>query len=145
MAQLIKQLLAQIIPHETDWKISLLKNWNIIIGDLSAHIFLEKIYQNEALVVGVYDSSWMQELYFLSPLLIKKINDFLGKNYIKTIRFKYIPVKKKIDSFNKSNNISKNVASVQLSVQEYKILDIIEDPHLKEAIKNFRLRCLRER
>ena len=144
MAQLIKQLLEQIIPRESEWKIYLLKHWDVIVGDLSAHMFLEKIYQDESLIVGVYDSSWMQELYFLSSILIQKINEQLGKPYIKTIRFKYIPQKRRLSIVNKSIT-AKNIAPMQLTMQEYKMLEIITDPHLKEALKNFRLRCLRER
>lgn len=144
MAQLIKQLIEQIIPTESQWKIYLLKHWSSIIGDLSTRIFLEKIYQDEILIIGVYDSSWMQELYFLSSILIKKINEQLGKPYIKSIRFRYSPMKKSV-VVNAPKSTAKNIAQVQLTMQEYKMLEIIEDPHLKEAITSFRLRCLRER
>ena len=56
---------------------------------------LEKIEGN-TLIIGVYQASWLQELYLLSTVLLKTINNNLKYPYIKKLRFKHAsPLKKK--------------------------------------------------
>ena len=40
------------------------------------------------LVVNVRESAWMQELYFLKPDIIKKLNRELGETIVKDIKFR---------------------------------------------------------
>ena len=89
MANHIKSFFTSIIPHFEPWKTNLLQNWNTIVGDLHEHVKLINI-QNNMLVLGVHDSAWLQEIYILSPVLIKTINNYLGNEYITNVRFKNI-------------------------------------------------------
>src|SRR5437899_3106385 len=92
----IKNFVKEIIDqnnNDKSWQIFLLNNWDSIIGKLSNRVKLEKIY-NDTLVLGVYDSGWMQELFLLSNAIIIQINSKLDKPRIKNLRFKKAEYKK---------------------------------------------------
>jgi len=44
--------------------------------------------ENGILQVRVADSTWMQELFFLKPEIIKKLNREIGENIVKDIQFR---------------------------------------------------------
>ena len=141
MASPLKNLLHTIINPEKSWKTSLLYNWHDIMGDLHTKVHIEKIY-DDTLVLGVFHSSWMQELHILSPLIIKTINEKLEHPYIKQIRFKQILIKKKIPKKTKVEMVYKK--DVSLNQREESTLTKVTDPALREALKAFRIRCYRE-
>ena len=100
---------------------------------------LQKI-NTTSVVLGVHDSSWIQELYLLSKLILKKINSHLDKPRIETLRFQCIEkkesvVKKKFTSI----SIKKNI---ELKPQESMALRKINDPQLSAALQGFLQRCL---
>ena len=141
MASSLKNLLDTIIRPEKNWKTTLLYNWHDIIGDLHTKVHIQKIY-DDTLILGVFHSSWMQELYLLSPLIIQTINERLEHPYIKQIRFKHISSKKKITKTAQYAMFSKK--EVVLNQQDEYILAKIADPALREALRAFRIRCYRE-
>lgn len=62
--------------------------WKEIVGDpVSLHSRPHAI-RNRVLFVEVSHSTWMQQLQFLKPNLLKKINDYLREPLIEDIRFK---------------------------------------------------------
>lgn len=140
MAKHIKDLVDQLLPQHKDWKFQLLSNWNNIIGDLHKQVRLEKIHE-DSLVLGVTNSSWMQELYLLSPLLIKKINEKLDVPRIKQLRFKIASIQKQK---NKIALMPKKLKQVVLSGTEKEALEKIVDEQLRDAMKNFLIRCYHE-
>src|SRR5579872_5324196 len=93
MAIYLKDILQSLIHPEKNWKTDLLYKWNEIIGPLHTKVRIEKIL-DDTLILGVFHSCWMQELYLLSPLLIKTINEKLDQPYIKQIRFKQVVLKR---------------------------------------------------
>ena len=142
MAVYLKELLHALINPEKNWKTDLLYRWNDIIGSLNSKVRIEKIY-DDTLVLGVFHSCWMQELYLLSPLLIKTINEKLDQPYIKQIRFKHIG--KKTTPTNKWEKKSpKKNKLVQLTKEDEYSIAKIADPSLRDALKAFRIRCYQE-
>lgn len=143
MAHHIKQFLAGILPKETDWKRSLLENWPIIIGKLHAQVTLEHIH-DDALVLGVRDSCWLQELHMLSPMLIKQINEKLDLPRIKQVRLKQMGrvIKKSTVSPKAQPSVPKVVC---LSAVEQDALQHIVDPDLKAALASYLIRCYQEK
>ena len=137
MAPEIKDILSNIINVESNWKIQLFQNWDSIIGDLGEQVQLEKVVGN-TLVLGVYDSCWMQELYMLSRVLIKTINSKLDKPYIKNIRFKHT-VRRKLE--NKKEKVESVEKKIELSFREEKTLEEIKDPELSAALRDFFIHC----
>lgn len=140
----IQALLEKItFSEEYQWKWHLLKNWNIIVGDLSQRIRLERIQDETTLIIGVYNSAWIQELYFLSHIIIKTINQQLDIPRIKTLRFKYSPIAK-VEKKTTSKTYPLAV-TVQLNNDEKSALIKIRDPELQQSLEDFLIRCHRER
>jgi len=144
MTKQIKDLLQDIfkdINNNDSWKIYLLTNWNSIVGNLSSKVKLEKIFE-DTLVISVYNSSWMQELFLLSNVLIKNINSKLDKPRIKHLRFKLADRIKEKKAIEKKIEIEK---VIYLNSEELTALKKIEDPELSESLKKFLIRCHKER
>ena len=82
----------------------------------------------------------MQELYLLSPILLKKINKKLETQCFKRLRFKQVDVKiyKKIE---KQKPIDYKNIVVTLTNKEEKALEKIKDAGLSTALKDFLVRC----
>jgi predicted nucleic acid-binding Zn ribbon protein len=61
--------------------------WDRVVGDkVSRHTKAEWIDQGELLVL-VDSHVWIQELVFLKPEIVKKLNAELGQEIVKDIRF----------------------------------------------------------
>ena len=144
MSTQIKDLLHNIfkdIKNNDAWQVYLLTNWNSIIGNLQSKVKLEKIYE-DTLVLAVYDSSWMQELFLLSNALIIKINSKLDAPRIKHLRFKIAERSKVKKIVIKKLEPEKKI---NLNSKELTALGKINDQELSNVLKNFLIRCHRER
>src|SRR5947207_14572151 len=130
MALNLKELLHAIIRPEKNWKTNLLYKWHDIIGSLHSKVRIEKIY-DDTLILGVFHSCWLQELYLLSPLLIKTINEKLDQPYIKQIRFKEINKKTPYEKKLLKKSIKKEKV-VTLTPKDEHPLAKITDPALKD-------------
>lgn len=139
----ISKLLNSCWQNKTaGWKLKILSDWPIIIGNLQEHARVEKVY-DDAILLGVYDTCWMQELHLLSNIIIKKINNHLGYPYIKQIRLKYV---QKHDFLAKKslNSLPNAEISHNLSSKEQAALNQVQDPELRKAIAQFLEKCHRE-
>jgi len=67
---------------------SILGAWNEIVGESVAVQSQPRTIRNRILFLDVSHPTWMQQLQFLKPTLLEKINTFLGKPLIQDIRFK---------------------------------------------------------
>jgi len=139
MAKKIKNVIDTVFTQQNNWKIQLLQNWPAIIGKLKSKVRLEKI-NKDSLVLGVYDSCWLQELYLLSPILLKRINEKLENGSFKKLHFKQVGI-------HKSKNVKKykkgedKKTIITLTNKEKETLKKIDDPDLSDALKKFLLRC----
>jgi hypothetical protein len=141
----IKALLSPLLQKkEQSWKIALFNKWPEIMGTLSTHVSIEKI-QDDSIILGVQNSSWLQELYLMGPTILETINKSLDQPRFKTIRFKQrgtkIPRKKE----QKRTASTFWNAPIAISQSEERALNRIEDPNLKEALHAFLVRCHREK
>ena len=100
---------------------------------------LEKL-QGTTLVVGVHQQAWLQELYILSSVIIKTINDQLDEHKIEKIQFKLAASKKKTERPIEQINTF-NTKNITLTKKEEITLTTIQDPELREALKSFLIRC----
>ncbi|HJM69056.1 MAG TPA: DUF721 domain-containing protein [Candidatus Babeliales bacterium] len=135
----INDLIQNALSKQGNWQLFLIKNWKSIIGNLNPHVRLEKIYDS-TIVLGVYDTHWMQELYIFSSILLDKINDALEKPKITHIRFKKVnrPVQQKKKTLYTKPSAAK---PIQLSKKEQEALESLSDPDLTHALKRFLVRC----
>ncbi len=67
---------------------SILRRWKEIVGESVALQAQPRSIRNRILFVDVSHSTWMQQLQFLKPTLIEKVNALIGEPYVKDIRFK---------------------------------------------------------
>lgn len=143
MATSIKTVLDSLLKNQNNWQLQLLEYWPSIMGSMKAHVQLLKIY-NDTLVIGVMDSCWLQELYLLTPLLLRQINEKLDKPRITHLRFKALGLKEK-NNYRKSTARTCNIKPVHLSLQEKERLASIKDEQLRDALKQYLYRCQREK
>ena len=140
--QNVKNILDSLLQpsiHNEAWKLNLIKNWPTIIGSLHDKVSLQKIHAT-SVVLGVHDSSWIQELYLLSKLILKKINSGLDQPRILTLRFQCIEKKEIVVKPKLKSVIVKKER--ELKPQEFKALQKINDPQLSDALQGFLQRCL---
>lgn len=142
MSQSLKSIFKNIISPDQNWKMGLLNSWATIIGAMGVHVHIDKIYE-DTIVLSVVDSCWMQELYLLSDLLLRKINQTLDKPRIKNLRFKQSGIGKKKSPVS-TVKVAPRSKIVLLSCQERAALEKIKDPHLSSALEQFLVRCYQE-
>jgi len=138
----IGDFLPSVMTGPEAWKMQLLRAWPTVLGDLTPLVSLEKI-DNNTLILGVQDSCWLQELYMLSPLILKMINKNLDQPRIKALRFKTRGIKKACEE-KKLPTQKKPVIMRPLSARERAALETIQDAQLKEALQSFLTRCQQE-
>lgn len=67
---------------------NIFNHWPEIVGsEISKKTKPEKLYKG-LLYISVANSTWANELSFMSEQLIKKINTYIGEQLVKGIRFK---------------------------------------------------------
>jgi hypothetical protein len=140
MTRPLKDFIHLFVRNQQDWKIKLAQEWQAILGPLSAHVTLEKV-DNDTAILGVYDSCWMQELYLLSPLLLKTINTTLDQPHIKQLRFKKAERKHQETEPQKRHYIPKQI---RLTAKEEHALKLVHDESLRSVLKRFLIRCYQE-
>jgi len=148
MAKALKELLLGIIPQEHQWKITLFKNWDEIIGPMKDKVIIEKI-EESVLVLGVAHPAWAQELFLLSPMLKQKINKYLQTERITRIRFKFLDLPGLRSDTLKKQAVSrvvehdKQVISpvITLSDREKAMLESVHNRELRLSLEQFFQRC----
>lgn len=139
----IKTLLSSFIRSQQGWKFKLLKEWNTLMGPLANNVTLEKVY-NDKVVLGVSDSCWLQELYLLSSTILQTINESLDEPHIKHLHFKQVPKKKSKKKHETVIYETKRAQHPTLNRSEKMALTRVTDPHLKQALESFLIRCQQE-
>lgn len=61
--------------------------WNEIVGDTVAKNTQPDRVEHGVIIVKVSSPTWRQELYFKKKEIIQKLNNTIGKNVIRDIRF----------------------------------------------------------
>ena len=67
---------------------SILGAWDEIVGESVAEHSQPRSIRNRILFIDVTHPTWMQQLQFLKPTLLEKVNAFLSEPLIQDIRFK---------------------------------------------------------
>lgn len=143
MTKEIKSLINNVLQANGNWKYQLLQSWSQIVGHLASRLCIEKI-DNDVLILAVHNSSLMHELYLLSPILLKKINQTLDQQYIKRILFKQIGAQTSKKTVYQKRSVKK-ITTVVLSDREKKALAYINDQQLKDVLYRFLVRCYQEK
>jgi len=146
MSKRIGKILIDIIPAKHQWKIKLLGSWDDIIGNLRDKVRIEQISEN-SLTLGVCHSTWAQELFFLSPILKKKINKLLQEDKIKNIKFRTVTRTSKKAQYKtfaqaqRKPKITINSIEHSLTITEHSTLQAIKNDELASVLEQFYIRC----
>jgi len=140
---IVSHHIANVLDSFDAWYVTLLSDWSTIVGSLSDHMRVER-FRGDALILGVYDAHWMQELHLLSPTILKTINTHLQNHTITQVRFTLVErpqVKKKpLQPLHQKGTRPCR----PLSDQEKKKLSAIQDVSLRKALESFLKRSIRE-
>ena len=77
---------------------SILGAWNEIVGESVAAHSQPYSIRNRILFIDVAHPTWMQQLQFLKPTLLEKVNSFLSEPLIQDIRFKLGKISPKVSA-----------------------------------------------
>ena len=66
--------------------------WDEAVGDGIAKNARPEAFKGTLLLVNVTSSTWMHQLQFLKKDILKQINQALGKDLVKEIKFKIGPI-----------------------------------------------------
>ncbi|HOK53022.1 MAG TPA: DUF721 domain-containing protein [Armatimonadota bacterium] len=113
--------------------------WPEIVGAKTASVTRVESVREGILYVNCRDSMWAQELHFLRPIIIEKLNERLGKNVIKEIRlagrgFSKRTGQKEEDRLEKKEDYSPSLGQKDIEIID-KAVRKVEDPNLAAKIK----------
>lgn len=143
MATEIKLLIEVLLKKNDNWKYQLLSCWPTIVGNLASNLHIEKMY-DDVLVLAVHNSSLMHELYLLSDILLKKINETLDRPRIKRIHFKQVGMLETKQRTYQKRKERKSIPVVPTE-REKAALEQIHDHQLKNYLHRFLVRCYQEK
>jgi hypothetical protein len=129
---------------------SILGAWNEIVGEsVSAHSQPRSI-RNRILFIDVSHSTWMQQLQFLKPTLLEKINIFLGEPLIEDIRFKLGKIPRTMSASTKTHPLENEKLDKAILNRIENLLQEIGDKEVKKGlrdifIKGAKLGCSRKK
>ena len=140
----LKTFLDKTLNTKTpSWQQKLIIEWHDVVGNLSNIMALEKV-QNTTLIIGVYEHSWVHELYMLSDVIIKTINQHLKEPKVEKLHFK-LATRAEKTFFIPTNTTSEKQFYAPLTTSEERALINIQDPELRTALSTFLLRCKKQK
>jgi len=115
---------------------SILGAWNEIVGaTVAAHSHPRSI-RNRILFIDVSHSTWMQQLQFLKPTLLEKVNNFLGEPLIQDIRFKLGRILPSAPSPSKTDHLRPEDLGEETLKRIEKLIQKIKDEEVRKALQD---------
>ncbi len=115
---------------------SILGAWNEIVGATVAAHSQPRSIRNRILFIEVAHSTWMQQLQFLKPTLLEKVNNFLGEPLIQDIRFRLGKILTGTPSLSKTDSLRKDDLGEETLERIEKLIQKIEDGEVRKALKD---------
>jgi len=117
--------------------------WREIVGESVAIQTQPRAVRNRILFIDVSHPTWMQQLQFLKPTLLEKVNTFIGEPLIQDIRFKLgrIPNAPAIPS-KTDMQVEKNINEETLTRIEAH-LHRISDQEMRKSLRNLLIKSAR--
>jgi len=140
VAQHVGIHISKAVPQQHQWKISLLKEWPNILGNLKNKVSLHSVGDTH-LVLTVSHPSLAQELYMLQDMLKHKINTFLQDERITSLQFRtYTSPTNKYEQKNKQKSTLPE-KKVVLNFREQQTLHSVKNKELRDALCAFYITC----
>ena len=140
MSKKIAELIQSLIPKDVAWKLTVLKSWPSVAGDLADKVSIFAVNDRQ-LILQASHPVWAQELNFLAPLIREKINALISPHVIETISFKII--KKNVPhtfvtSPHKTNFLhEKSKVPYAINAREKRCLALVKDESLRNILENY--------
>jgi hypothetical protein len=115
---------------------SLFHAWKEIVGETIALQTQPRSLRNQILFVDVSHSTWIQQLQFLKPQLLEKLNAFLGEQPIRDIRFKLGKISPPSPLSSPSSVWSRELLDKRTLDRMDELLGEIEDKEMREGLRN---------
>jgi len=110
--------------------------WKEVVGESVALNTQPRSIRNRILFIDVSHQTWIQQLQFLKPKLLEKVNTFLGEPYIRDIRFKLGKISSPLSAPPKDSDWrDEKLDSMTLSRIEG-ILQKLQDEETRENLRN---------
>jgi hypothetical protein len=113
---------------------SILGAWDQIVGESVAEHSQPRSVRNRILFIDVSHSTWMQQLQFLKPTLLEKVNGFLGEPLIQDIRFKLGKISRTIAAPSKTHSLEHEKLDKGTLKRIESILEEIEDKEVQKSL-----------
>jgi hypothetical protein len=129
---------------------SILGAWNQIVGESVADHSQPHSVRNRILFIDVTHPTWMQQLQFLKPTLLEKVNTFLGEPLIQDIRFKLGKICKTIPAPPKTLSMEDEKLDKGTLNRIESLMQEIDDEEVQKSlrqvlIKGAKLECYRRK
>ena len=109
--------------------------WKEIMGESVALQTQPRSIRNRILFVDVSHPTWMQQLQFLKPTLLEKINNFLGEPLIQDIRFKMGKISPAIPTPSKAHDWRDEDLDEKILKRIEDLLQKIDDGEVRKSLK----------
>jgi hypothetical protein len=119
---------------------SILGAWNEIVGESVANQTQPRSIRNRILFIDVSHPTWMQQLQFLKPTLLEKINAFLGEPLIQDIRFKLGKISPTIPAPPKTHSLKDEKLDKATLNRIESIVQKIDDQDLRKKVRDVLIR-----
>jgi hypothetical protein len=114
---------------------STLGAWSEIVGESVAEHSQPRSIRNRILFIDVSHSTWMQQLQFLKPTLLEKINTFLGEPLIQDIRFRLGKISRTMPASTKPHSLEDQKLDKATLKRIESTLEKMEDKEVQKSLR----------
>jgi len=114
---------------------SVLGAWKEIVGESVADHTQPRSIRNRILFIEVSHSTWMQQLQFLKPTLLEKVNTFLGESLIQDIRFRLGKISPTIPAPPRTHSLEDEKLDKATLSRIESIVQKIDDQEVRERLR----------
>ena len=115
---------------------SILRRWKEVVGESVALQTHPRSIRNRILFVDVSHSTLMQQLQFLKPFLIEKVNAMIGEPYVKDIRFKVGKISPASPGVSPASKLEEESLDKETLNKIETLLKDVRDEDTKQGLRN---------
>jgi hypothetical protein len=110
--------------------------WKEIVGESVSLQTQPRVIRNRILFIDVSHPTWMQQLQFLKPTLLEKINAFLREPYIQDIRFRLGKISPPIPNLPKTHLLEDEKLDKAALNRIENIVQKIDDQEVRKSLRD---------
>lgn len=117
---------------------SIWSKWAEIVGPELFRVTTPLEIKGHTLVVQVAHQAWAQQLHFLRTSILGKVRSICGETFLKDLQFRVGTIESKAEPAMKKDEEKtelRSLASIKLSERQEMTLRAVEDPELRESIR----------